>query len=148
VTTAEESKAIFHRVIDEVWNQQKLDAADELFTADHESPSAPGLPPGPAGVKAIAGMFLAAFPDLKVDIEIEIAEGDMVGGRLRQKGTHKGDMVSPAGTIAASGKPVDFTEVAMLKIRDGKVEKSWYWTDMIALLTQVGAMGGPPGARG
>ncbi len=38
----------------------------------------------------IAGMFLAAFPDLKVDIEIEIAEDDMVGGRLRQTGTHTG----------------------------------------------------------
>ena len=97
-----ESKAIFHRVIEEVWNQQKLDVADELFSADHESPSAPGLPPGPAGVKMIAGMFLAAFPDLKVDIEIEIAEDDMVGGRLRQTGTHTGDMVSPAGTIAAT----------------------------------------------
>lgn len=146
--SAEESKAIFHRVIDELWNQKNLDVADELFAADHESPSAPGLPPGPAGVKAIAGMFLAAFPDLKVDIEIEIAEGDMVGGRLRQTGTHTGDMVSPAGTIAATGKPVNFTEVAMLKIRDGKVATSWYWTDMISLLTQVGAMGGPPGARG
>ena len=99
-------------------------------------------------VGAWAGMFLAAFPDLKVDIEIEIAEDDMVGGRLRQQGTHSGDMVSPAGTIAATGKPVNFTEVAMLQVQNGKVVKSWYWTDMIGLLTQVGAIGGPPAARG
>jgi len=147
-TTPEENKAIFHRIIEEVWNQGNLDAVDELFAADHESPSAPGLPPGPAGTKMIAQMFLAAIPDLHVDIEIEIAEGDTVGGRLRQKGTQTGAMVSPAGEIPASGNAVNFTEVAMLRIKDGKVVTSWYWTDMIGLLTQVGAMGGPPAARG
>ena len=146
--SAEESRAIFHRIIEELWNQQKLDVCDELFAADSDSPSAPGLPPGPEGVKMIAGMFLAAFPDLKVDIEIEIAEGDMVGGRLRQRGTHTGPMVSPTGTIPATGKPVNFTEVAMMRIADGKVTKSWYWTDMIGLLTQIGVIGGPPSARG
>jgi predicted ester cyclase len=147
-TSVEENKAIFHRVIEELWNQQKLDVADELFAADHDSPSAPGLPAGPAGVKMIAGMFLAAFPDLKVDIEIEIAEGDMVGGRLRQKGTHTGAMASPTGEIPPSGKPVNFTEVAMLRIADGKVVTSWYWTDMIGLLTQIGVIAAPPSARG
>ena len=146
--SVEENKAIFHRVIEELWNQQKFDVADELFAADHESPSAPGLPAGPAGVKAIAGMFLAAIPDLDVRIEIEIAEGDIVGGRLRQKGTHTGPMVSPTGTIPASGKAVDFTEVAMLRIKDGKIATSWYWTDMIGLMTQIGVIAAPPSARG
>jgi predicted ester cyclase len=147
-TSIEENKAIFHRVIEELWNQKKLDVADELFAADHESPSAPGLPAGPAGTKMIAGMFLAAFPDLHVDIEIEIAEGDTVGGRLRQKGTHTGAMASPTGEIPPSGKSVDFTEVAMLRIADGKVVTSWYWTDMIGLLTQIGVIAAPPSARG
>ncbi len=147
-SSVEENKAIFHRVIEELWNQQKVDVADELFAADHESPSAPGLPAGPAGVKAIAGMFLAAFPDLHVDIEIEIAEGDMVGGRLRQTGTHTGAMASPTGEIPPSGKPVNFTEVAMLRIVNGKVVTSWYWTDMIGLLTQIGVIAAPPSARG
>lgn len=143
-----QNKAIFNRVIDELWNRQRLDVADELFTIDHESPSAPGLPAGPAGVKAIAGMFLAAFPDLKVEIEIEVAEGDLVGGRLRQRGTHTGPLVSPQGTIEASGHEVDFTEMALLQVTDGRVSRSWYWTDMITLLTQVGAMSGPQAARG
>jgi len=146
--SVEQNKAIFRRVIDELWNEQNLDVADELFTADHESPSAPGLPAGPAGVKAIASMFLAAFPDLKVDIEIEVAEGDLVGGRLRQRGTHTGPLASPQGTIEASGQAVDFTEMALLRVSEGKVSTSWYWTDMIALLTQVGAISGPPAARG
>jgi predicted ester cyclase len=144
----EDNKVIFRRIIDEVWNQQKFDAADELFTADHTSPSAPDLPAGPAGVKAIAGMFLGAFPDLKVDIEIEVAEGNLVGGRLRQRGTHTGELPSPTGPIAATGKPVDFTEVALLRVANGKVAESWYWTDMVSLLTQIGVIAAPAGARG
>jgi predicted ester cyclase len=144
----EQNKVIFRRVIDEVWNKGQLDAADELFTADHTSPSAPGLPAGPAGVKAIAGMFLGAFPDLKVDIEIEVSEGNLVGGRLRQRGTHTGALESPTGPIAATGKPVDFTEVALLRVADGKVAESWYWTDMVSLLTQIGVIAAPAGARG
>jgi len=146
--TVEENKAIFHRVIEELWNQQNLDVCDELFAADSDSPTVPGIPPGPAGVKMVAGMFLAAFPDLHVDIEIEVAEGDMVGGRLRQTGTHTGPMASPTGAIPPSGASVNFTEVAMLRIADGKVQRSWYWTDMIGLLTQIGVIAAPPAARG
>jgi predicted ester cyclase len=143
----EKNKAIFRRVIDEIWNHGDLAAADELFAPGHTSPSAPGLPEGPAGVKMIAGMFLGAFPDLKVEIDITIAEGDLVGGRLRQRGTHTGDLMTPTGPVAATGKPVDFTEIALLRVADGKVATSWYWTDMIALLTQIGVIGGPPAAR-
>ena len=58
-------------------------------------------------------------------------------------------MVSPAGTIPASGKAVDFTEVAMLRIVDGKVAKSWYWTDMIGAADPGRAsIAATPGARG
>jgi len=36
----------------------------------------------------------------------------------------------------------------MLRIVDGKVATSWYWTDMIGLLTQIGVIAAPPAARG
>lgn len=147
-TGIEHNKAIFRRVIDELWNHGDLAVADELFAPDHTSPSAPGLPDGPDGVKMIAGMFLGAFPDLKVEVDILVAEGDLVGGRLRQRGTHTGDLMTPTGPVAATAKPVDFTEIALLRVADGKVVTSWYWTDMIALLTQIGVMSGPPAAQG
>jgi predicted ester cyclase len=145
----EDNKAIFRRLIEELWNQGKLDVADELFTADAFSPSAPDLPPGPAGTKMIAGMFLKAFPDLHITIEHEVADGDRVFGHLRQRGTHTGALVTPQGEVPPTGKPVDFNEMAIVKIVDGKIAESWYDTDMVGLLMQIGVIPTPePAAAG
>jgi predicted ester cyclase len=141
--SVDENKAIFRRMIEEVWNQKRLDVADELFTADATSPSAPDLPAGPAGVKMIAGMFLNAFPDLHIDIEHEVAEGDRVFGHLRERGTHTGPLATPTGEVPATGKSVDFNEMAIVRIVDGKIAESWYDMDMVGMLMQIGVIPTP-----
>jgi steroid delta-isomerase-like uncharacterized protein len=134
--STEANKELFRRMIEEFWNQKKLDTAAEFFSADTYSPSVPGLPPGPDGVKFFAQVFLAAFPDLQITIDQIVASGDEVAGRLIQTGTHKGDFMG----IPASGKSVAFTEMAILKIVDGKIAVSWYQTDMLSLMRQIGAI--------
>jgi predicted ester cyclase len=143
LTSTDENKAIFRRMIQELWNEKNLDVADELFTEGSSSPSAPDLPPGPAGVKLIAGMFLQAFPDLQVDIDHIVADGDRVFGHLRQYGTHSGPLVTPQGEVPATGKPVDFTEMAIVRFEDGKIAESWYDTDMVGMLMQIGVIPQP-----
>ncbi len=135
----EENKRIFRRMIDEVWNKKNVDAADELFAPDATSPSAPQLPPGPAGVKMIAGMFLQAFPDLQVSIEDLIGEGDRVAGRLVERATHQGEFfgVKPTGT------KVEFQEIGILRIRGGKIVESWYDVDMLGLYGQIAPQPSP-----
>ena len=68
-------------MIEELWNQQKLEVADEIFSADATAPDLPQLPPGPMGTKIVAQMFLGAFPDLKMVIEDIVAEEDRVAVR-------------------------------------------------------------------
>jgi predicted ester cyclase len=135
----EANKRIMQRLMDEVWTKGNLDAADELFSADHTSPDAPTLPPGPAGTKMIAGMFRTAFPDLKVEVLEMMASGDRVAARLRETGTHKGDLMG----IAPTGKSVDFGEMAILRIANGKIAESWYQPDMPTLMQQLGVMPAP-----
>lgn len=134
--SAEENKAIFHRFIEEVWNKGNLAVADELFTPDAVSPSAPNLPPGSEGVKIIATMFRSAFPDFHMTIEDLIAEEDKVVARFTQGGTHKGEFMG----IAPTGKQVEFTEIGILRIVGGKVVESWYETDMLGLMQQLSAV--------
>jgi predicted ester cyclase len=145
--SGEQNKEIFRRMIDEVWNKQNLDAADQLFAADHTSPDAAQLPSGPQGVKLVAGTFLKGIPDLKIEIEDLVASGDRVAGRLRERGTHTGDLMG----IPPSGKAVDFGELAILRIAGGKIAESWYQPDMATMLQQIGAIpafGAPaPAAR-
>jgi steroid delta-isomerase-like uncharacterized protein len=114
-----------------------MEAADKYFAADHIAPDLP-VPPGPDGVKLIAGMFLAAFPDLHMEIVDIIAEGDKVVARFVETGTHKGDFMG----VPATGKSVKFGEVGILQIKDGKIVKSWYNLDQFGLMQQIGAIPG------
>jgi predicted SnoaL-like aldol condensation-catalyzing enzyme len=79
----EENKAAQRRVIDEVINQKNLGLAYELFSEEHElHPEALGVGRGPEGMKqAFAGLH-EEFPDIRVEIESMVAEGDMVAMRL------------------------------------------------------------------
>ncbi len=78
-------------------NQKNLDLADELFSEEHKLyPESSGVGRGPEGMKqAFAGLH-EEFPDVHVDIESIVAEGDMVAIRLTFSGTH-----APSGERAA-----------------------------------------------
>jgi predicted ester cyclase len=133
-TSPDENKALMRRFIEEVWNKGNLQVADEIFHPAATSPSAPQLPPGPAGVRIIAEMFRSAFPDFRMTIEDLIAEEDIVVARFTQGGTHRGTFMGAAPT----GRQVQFTEIGILRVAGGKVVESWYETDMLSLYQQVG----------
>ena len=130
----ERSRALMQSFIEEVWNQKKLERADDFFTPEATSPDAPGLPPGGAGVKVIAGMFFEAFPDFHMDIDFLAAEGDRVAAHFVQGGTHQG----PLFGISATGNMVRFGEIGILRLEGGKVVESFYNTDMLSLMQQMG----------
>ena len=136
----DDNKAIFQRLVDELWNNKNPAAADDLFAADapNHIPVAPDLPAGPAGAKALAGMFHTAFPDLKVSVDRVHAMGDRVAGRLFEEGTHQGDFLG----VGASGKAVDFTKIGLFRIENGKIAESWYEFDSLRVMQQIGAIPG------
>jgi hypothetical protein len=72
-----ENKAIIRRLIDEVWNQRKLDVLDEIFAPNAViyDPSVPGLSRGPEGATQYVRLFWAAFPDTQVTADDIFAEG-------------------------------------------------------------------------
>jgi steroid delta-isomerase-like uncharacterized protein len=139
VPTRAEAKAVMRRMVEELWNKGDLSVADELFHPASVSPSAPQLPPGPEGVRAIVSSFRAAFPDYWIRIEEIVASGDRVAARFRQGGTHKGDLMG----IPATGKRVEWSEMGVLRLTDGQVAESWYDVDLLALMTQLGVVPTP-----
>jgi len=128
---------MMERFIDEVWNKGNLEVADEVFHPESWSPSAPTLPPGPAGVKLIAKIFRDAFPDYWIRIDNIVAEPDRVAAHFTQGGTHQGDLFG----IPPTGKTVEFTEIGILRVADGMVVESWYDTDMFGMMRQLGVGG-------
>ena len=119
VGIAENNKTVQRRIIDELINQKNLDLADELFSEDHElHPEALGVGRGPEGMKrAFAGLH-EEFPDVHVEIESIVAEGDMVAVRLTFSGTH-----------APSGDRATWPEMVFARFSEGKAVESWEVTD-------------------
>jgi len=136
VNPIERNKAIMRRMIEEIWNQGRLEVADELFSADHFSPSAPDLPKGPESVKMLAGMFRQAMPDYHMTIDMIVADENQVAARFTQSGTHSG---APLMGMQPSGKKATWTEIGVLRIQDGKIVKSWYEVDMLSMINQLTA---------
>jgi steroid delta-isomerase-like uncharacterized protein len=141
MATPDENKAIYSRFIEEVWNRGNVDLCDELFTPDATSPSAPQLPPGPEGVKAVVRMFRTAFPDFYMTIEDILAEDDLVVARFVEGGTHQGEFMG----IPATGRRTEFTEIAIVRLRDGRLVETRWEVDMLGLLQQLGAVPRPGG---
>jgi predicted SnoaL-like aldol condensation-catalyzing enzyme len=119
VGTVENNKDVQRRIIDEVINQKDLDLADELFSEEHTLyPESAGVGRGPEGMKqAFAGLH-EEFPDVHVDIESMVAEGDMVAIRLTFRGTH-----------APSGDKAVWPEMVFARFSEGKAVESWQVTD-------------------
>ncbi len=80
--------------------------------------------------------FRAAFPDIEVVVEDQIAEGDMVATRCSVRGKHAGDSLGFAATQA----PVDFTGVTITRIKDGKIVEAWNNFDFMRMYKQLGAI--------
>ena len=75
---------------------------------------------------------MPTFPDMKLDLEDLVAEGEKVLVRLVIRATHTGSL----GAIAATGNPI---RVAVLD-RDGVLIEHWAQLDNLGMLKQLGAL--------
>jgi steroid delta-isomerase-like uncharacterized protein len=131
------NKQLVLRFYDELWNRGNFDAADELVADDYvRHDLRPGnAPAGPAGQKAVAQRFRAAFPDIRLEVESLVAEGDLVVARWTISGTHSG----PWGDVAPTGRRVRFVGVNFFRLADGKIAEIWNVRDDLGLREQVDA---------
>jgi serine phosphatase RsbU (regulator of sigma subunit) len=123
VSTEEVNKATFRRYIEEVWNQGRLELADEIFDRyiSHQ-PDGPTLERGPEDVKRFVSEFRAAFPDFHISINDQIAEGDKVMVRATIRGTHHRGFRS----MAPTGKEIEEKGFSLFRFsEEGKVVESW-----------------------
>ena len=85
--------------------------------------------------------MLAAFPDLRMDVQDSFASGDKAVARLRISGTHQGEFMG----IPATGKSaaVDLIDITRFG-DDGLAREHWGVVDQLALMQQLGVI--PAGA--
>jgi steroid delta-isomerase-like uncharacterized protein len=137
-----DNEEVYRRVFDAV-NRGDAAALDALLAADVvDHNPIPGQGPGLAGFKEWLRYVRAAFPDVHVTVEDTLQQGDCVAGRVTWRGTHAG----PLAGIAASGKPVEFTAIHIVRFAGGKAAEWWGVADLLGALQQIGAQVMAPGS--
>lgn len=109
------------RWFEEVWNDRREEAVDELMAPDAVGHMEGGDVAGPNGFREVRAVFLAALPDMHITVEDVIAEGSQAVVRWRVRGTHAGELLGIAPTHAQ----VDFRGMSWITVRDGKLHEGW-----------------------
>jgi steroid delta-isomerase-like uncharacterized protein len=141
-TQEEVNKAISRRDYEEAMNLGKLEVYDEIVSPEVVLHTTSGDFMGLEGFKAVASMYLAAFPNLHFNIDDMVAEGDMVGIRWSNTGTHQGELMG----IPATGASIVGAGISIHRISNGKIQEAWLFADDLGILQQLGAM--PPMPEG
>ena len=132
------NREIARRILDELFGQGRMETADELIAPEAigHDPSLPEPVRGPEGVKQAAAGYRAGFPDLRITVDDQCAEGEVVCTRWTAIGTNTGDFWG----MSPTGKQATVTGITMDRISSGLVVESWTNWDALGLLQQLGVV--------
>jgi steroid delta-isomerase-like uncharacterized protein len=135
------NKATFGRVLDaaNAHDDELLSkTVDEVFAPD--ALIATPLFIRATGAQAIKEVFATlhhAFPDLQIEVDDVIAEGDKLVSRHTVTGTHCGGEYLG---LPPSGKFVTYDEIFVLRFENGRIAQTWGIVDVFAQLRQLGVV--------
>jgi len=135
--TLENNKKIARQTF-EAFEKNDITMIDNLYDQDRLKVHFPGTP-GPmnfSDYKKMNSEYINAFPDVKISVDFQIAEGEYVCTHVTFDGTHKGGFQG----IQASNKKVKLTSVSIDRIVNGKIIEEWNEFDQLSLMKQIGAV--------
>jgi steroid delta-isomerase-like uncharacterized protein len=135
--TSEQNKTIVRRAFEEPW-KGNLDVIDELIATQYigHDPANPEPLRGPAGVKEFISTYRAAFPDARITVEQQLAEGDLVATRWTGRGTHEGELMG----ISPTGKRVTVSGLTISRLEGGKIVEEFQNWDTFGMMQQLEAV--------
>jgi steroid delta-isomerase-like uncharacterized protein len=135
---AQENSILIRRWFEEVWNNGRMEAIDEIASPDvighGQAQHATDI--GLKEFKPFVQALRSAFPDMKVTIDYVIEQGDKVVARWTSTMTHRGEFLG----IAPTGKKATITGTTTQRISGGKIVEGWDNWDQLGLLVQIGAV--------
>ena len=136
--------AITRQWFKEVWDEGREEVIDQLTHADLivHGLSGSGGPPmqGSAAFKQVFHMFREALGDLEIKVERTVTEGDTTAAYCVVKGRHVGHSFGGPPT----NHPVEFSGVAICRVRDGRIYEAWNCFDFLKMYQQIGWVKDPP----
>jgi steroid delta-isomerase-like uncharacterized protein len=121
----------------EAWNTHDLNASQSLLEPGFVRHDA-NLPEvnGPHEQRSfLAGVF-QAFPDIRVEPQQLISQGDLVAVRLTVQGTHRSEFLG----VPATGRQIMIQSVDIFRVTNDKIAEQWVLMDALGLMQQLGAI--------
>jgi steroid delta-isomerase-like uncharacterized protein len=131
VSQQQRNKAVARRVFEEIFNQGRFQVADEIYARDfvnhglHRDASL-------AEDQAAARWEKQALPDLKMTVDLMVAEGDLVTVVWRAQGTN----TAAASPLPATGVKVELKGITVWRIVDGRIREEWSSFDLLRVVRQ------------
>jgi predicted ester cyclase len=133
------NKERLRRLFEEGMNRGNMAVIDELVGPEYVNHDFPLPLKGADGFKQIVAIFKGGFPDIRVTIEDEFEDGDMVGSRGTFTGTHAGEFMG----IPATSKAVSIGYLDLWRVKGGRFQENWVQMDMMGLMQQLGVVPSP-----
>jgi steroid delta-isomerase-like uncharacterized protein len=129
--STEQNKALARQFIEEIFEQGRVEAVDELCADDFI-----GHTWGNAdrdGLRAAMDRVSKGLAGAHFEIEEMIAEDDRVAVRLTASARQVGEFMG----MPASGRSYEIGEIHIFRMRDGKVAEHWHQFDSAAMMKQL-----------
>jgi predicted ester cyclase len=128
---------ILQQYFEEVWNKGNLAAIDELTCPDaviHTLISGGGETAHDlASFKKLFEPMLASLSDVRVELEVVMCADDLEAARCVITAVHYED----AARSMERCKPIHFTGMSMVRLRDRRIEESWNSFDFETMYLQM-----------
>jgi ketosteroid isomerase-like protein len=118
------SPEIYDRILTETWTRH---------------PSPPNIGAGPGPYKPFITQLRQASPDLRIEIQDILIEGQKGAVRSVLSAVHTASLFG----FAPTGKPFRIMTIDVHRFEDGKIAETWHVEDWLDAMRQSGALKGP-----
>jgi predicted ester cyclase len=124
--SVEANKAVVRRLVEEVFNQGRLDAVHELFGPGHVHHVGAREFRGPDGARVVVAGIHAQFPEYRMTIDDLVAERDRVVASFSVRAAH-----------GMTGRAVAYSGIDIYRLADGKIIERRGLIDTAAIEAQL-----------
>jgi steroid delta-isomerase-like uncharacterized protein len=137
-SSSESNEELVRRWFQQVWNEGRIETVEELLAPDAVIHGLGEQGLAVRGPKAFLNFFAtmrSAFPDIHVQVEQVVNQGEWFAARFSASMTYTGGGLG----FAANQKKAKIDGMAMGRIVNGKIAEGWNIWDQRALLAQLDA---------
>lgn len=126
-------KHLFRAVAEEVWHRGNLAYLRHAYSPGFLGNSPRQRHQSLAAYRAGVAAARTGFPDVRIHVLGQLAEGNCVATRYRVQGTHLGEFMG----IPPTGKPIALEGITIDQLTHGRIAESWSSWDVPVLAAEL-----------